>query len=80
VSPAEREELFGPQEPAEPKVKHRRQPERRRLVSQPGGVTSPCGCIHTRTGGEWWHVTPCRSHELALYPFTDEVAQRVLAA
>jgi hypothetical protein len=79
VTPEEREELFGPSVP-EPRVRHRRQRERRRVISQPGGIGLPCGCRFARVNGEWVHVTPCRSHHLAEYPFTDETALKVLAA
>lgn len=44
----------------------------RRGQSRPGGVTAPCGCRYARTGGEWRHVTPCRSHRLRDLPASDE--------
>jgi hypothetical protein len=47
-------------------------------ASQPGGVTAECGCRYARTGGQWLHLTPCRSHMLRSDPVSDK-EMRVVA-
>lgn len=44
----------------------------RRGQSQPGGVTASCGCRFVRTGGYWYHVTPCTVDDLREWPVSDE--------
>ncbi len=45
---------------------------KRRGRSEPGGMQAGCGCRFIRTGGYWYHVTPCRGHELREWPLSDE--------
>lgn len=56
-----------------------RLPRRRRTgASRPGGITAPCGCRYVRTGGWWYHVTPCRVHVLREWPVSDEAAKAAM--
>jgi hypothetical protein len=50
----------------------------RRGKSKPGGIRLGCGCRYARTGGDWYHVTPCRAHVLREWPVSDE--HMILAA
>ena len=49
-------------------------------TAQPGGILKDCGCRYARAGGHWWHVTPCRTHQLAVFPLTDESMKQIGAA
>lgn len=46
--------------------------KRRKRPVRPGGVNAGCGCRYARTGGWWYHVTPCSGHVLREWPVTDE--------
>jgi hypothetical protein len=46
--------------------------------SRPGGITACCGCRYARTGGWWYHVTPCRAHPLKEWPVTEEHLREAL--
>lgn len=45
-----------------------------------GGIGADCGCRYARTSGQWQHITPCRSHPLALFPIADERMQELTSA
>jgi hypothetical protein len=75
VTPKERAEASAPREPQQAAGLKRTE---RRAVSRPGGIIRGCGCRFTRTGGQWLHLTPCRAHQLAVYPIADERMKEIL--
>lgn len=52
--------------------RQRRAARARAARSRPGALAAPCGCRYARSGGWWWHVTPCRAHLLRDWPLSDE--------
>lgn len=49
-------------------------------LAQPGGILKDCGCVYTRTGGQWLHITPCDGHRLSPFPLSDESMKKIGAA
>lgn len=72
MTPDDRAGIWGTPQPP-PKTRRIIRAERRHAArSKPGGITRGCGCRFTRTAGHWWHVTPCRRHQLLEHPIADE--------